>query len=683
MAQRKLAAIMFSDIVGYTSLMGGDEQKAFDTLKKNRRIHWRLIKKYRGRFLKEMGDGTLASFSSSVDAIMCATSIQLAAEELDIPLRIGLHQGDVIFEKNDVLGDGVNIASRIQSVAETRGIAISETIYRDIRNKEGLEVVSLGNQSLKGVKSPMGVYKLSCTDQGILDYKIDTGELLQPLGSRRKSVFAVLLIATLLIMVVYAIMTNTGYIKKQDNSVLVMPFNDYTGIDDLNYVISGMHDELIVNIGRIGGLRVLGKTTADAYKNTEKPLTEIGRERGVKTIIEGALRCFGEDSICFTAKVIEVYPKERQLDAQDFKVARSEFPSLYNRITKEFTKAIDLILTPAEEKFLAKSRTVDREVYDAYLRSHQYWDDASLESLTKARQYLTNALEKDSTWAPLYSGLAKVWIGLNQMGFESPEIAVPKIYENINKALELDPDHGDAHYLNALIAYLAEWNWEKSEREFLDAIAIKPNDAYARIYYSHLLFILQRHDEAIRQAKLAYENDPLNPTILVTYSFALRCAYDFKSSLLYAEKALELDPENFLAMVQIGGSAYRALDYKKNLEAEKFSLQVYSKDQYEEDDLNDVDQVFEEQGFYASFGEILKLYEELYNQGLVSHGRMASRYIMGNKLDEALECLEKAFEARDSHMPYIATGGYPYHPLYANSRFIAILKKMNLPMPKK
>jgi adenylate cyclase len=200
MSQRRLAAIFFSDIVGYTSLMANDEQRAFDTLRKNRRIHWRLIKKYRGRFLKEMGDGTLASFSSSMDAVMCAISIQLAAKEIDIPLRIGIHQGDVVFEQKDVLGDGVNIASRVQGVAETQGITVSETIYQEIRNKEGLELVSLGTKNLKGAYAPMDIYKVSCTDPGILDYKVDTGELLKPVGSQRRSILAGLLIVILLLM---------------------------------------------------------------------------------------------------------------------------------------------------------------------------------------------------------------------------------------------------------------------------------------------------------------------------------------------------------------------------------------------------------------------------------------------------------------------------------------------------
>ena len=157
MPQRRLAAILFSDIVGYDSLLKEDEKKAFDARKKNQRIHKRLIKKFNGRWLKEMESGILASFSSIIDGVMCALAIQKATEELRIPIRIGIHQGEVIFEKNDVLGDGVNIASRIQNAISTSGIVISEKVYSDIKNKEQLEIESLGTQTLKGVDFPIGI----------------------------------------------------------------------------------------------------------------------------------------------------------------------------------------------------------------------------------------------------------------------------------------------------------------------------------------------------------------------------------------------------------------------------------------------------------------------------------------------------------------------------------------------
>jgi tetratricopeptide (TPR) repeat protein len=624
-----------------------------------------------------MGDGILASFSSSMDAVLCAISIQEAATELDIPLRIGIHQGDVVFEQKDVLGDGVNIAARIQGVAETRGIAISETIYREIRNKEGLELVSLGTKDLKGALAPMDVYTVSCTDRGILDYKIDTGELLKPIGIKRRSIVAGLLIVTLLLIAVISIIKDTGYFKEQDNSVLVLPFDDFTGIDTLDYLVAGMHNELIGNIGRIGGLRVISKTTANAYKDTDKSLTEIGSERNVKTIIEGAISCFGEDSICFIAKVIEVYPQEKQVGVEEFRVSRSQIPSLYNMVTKEFTKAIDLKLTPEDEKFLAESRSVDQEVYDAYLKSFQFIGDASLASLNKAVEYLNIAIEKDPNWAPLYAGLGSAWLTYLHMGYESPSVATPKIYENLNKALELDPDLPNAHGLSAMVAQLMEWDWDKSEKEFLKTLAINPNDAITRIFYAQYLCTMQRTEEALMQGQLAYKLDALNPLMKCWYGAVLMGVGDCETALALAEEVLVSDPEHFMANSAIAEAAFQCGDYDRVFKADI----IFIKNILKEDIVKKIEGIFEKKGLAAANKEMMLQLEAFSEKNPIGPVVMAIFYTRSNRLEKAMDWLEKGFEVHDPQMIYITTKIYHFEPLFDHPRFIDIVEKMNLSLP--
>jgi len=465
-------------------------------------------------------------------------------------------------------------------------------------------------------------------------------------------------------------------------SLLILPFDNFTGDENLDYVAAGMHSALIGDMGQISALRVISKKTASVYETKDMSLPEIAREINMGAVIEPSVMCYG-DSVCIQIRVVTMYPEEKQLWVAEYKEEKSQILNLYSKITKEIANDLMVELTPQEEQILAKSRTVDREAYDAFLRSHQYWGDASLESLNKAREFLNSAIEKDPNWAPLYAGLAKVWGGLNQMGFVSPEIAAPEFYKNLNKALELDPDNADSHYLTALIAYLTEWNWEKSEKEFLKAIAINPNDAYSRIYYSHLLYILQRPGEAAIQAHLAYELDPLNPVILVTYTAAFLFEDDYETARIHTEKALEIDPGNFLANNSLGGVAFRCKDYDKTFEIEKLNLQAYSSStgQFDEDVFKEIERIFDEQGFFAAYEEIVKQYEVLYEKGLISPGVMAINYITGNQQDKAMDCLEKGYEIHDPQMPYIASGGYPFDSLYANPRFIAIREKMNLPLP--
>jgi tetratricopeptide (TPR) repeat protein len=679
---RKLAAIMFTDIVGYTALMGSDEKKAFDILKKNRRIHWRLIKKYRGRQLKEMGDGTLASFSSSMDAVLCAISIQLAAEEMEIPLRIGIHQGDVIFEHKDVLGDGVNIASRIQGVAQTQGIAISETIYNEIRNKKGLQVVFLGTKSLKGVSTPLGIYQLSCTDPGILDYSVDTGELVKPIASQRKSVIAGLLIATVLLISVYAVIEYGNYVKNHDNSVLVMPIDDFTGIDIPDYFLEGMLYALTGNIGRIDGLRVLGETTAAAYENTDKSLTEIGRERDVKYIIKTALSCFGEDSICFSAKIFDVYPREKQLEYKEYRVLRSQISNLYNKVTKEFTNAIDLILKPEDEEFLAESRTVNKQAHDLYMKGMIYNDQMSEGALNKANQYFKLAIEIDPNWAAPYQGMASVLERQYQMGFVERSVMMPKLNGYIDKALELDPNSSWVYNLRGSKFGWFEWEWEKAEQDFLKSIELNPNHAGNHAFYAGILSRLRKPDQAIYHVKKAEELEPLDPFILGLCASINIGLGKCQTALEQIKRANAIEQKHYFTSSRLFeasiciGDFQTAFDFMKeeNLELwEKYELTEY------------FEQVFLDKGWPAFLDEFIQFKEEELsdkeNTPMLSLHNLpiANLYVMAGNYDKALDYYEKAYEVHSPNLPYISVKSN-FDKMRDNPRYLELLKKMNLPV---
>jgi len=663
---------MFSDIVNYTSLLKEDEKKAFDYLRKNRRIHKRLLKKYNGRWLKEMESGMLASFSSIIDAVTCALSIQKAAEELSIPIRIGIHLGEVIFEKKDVLGDGVNIASRIQSLTDTHGIVISDTVYKDIKNKEGLEIESLGTQTLKGVDSPVGIYKVSCKDESILDFTIDTGELVRPLSFGRPTIAVGIMIIALLAFAVYYFLPKIiNPSSEQDQSVLVLPFTNYTS-DTLDYFVEGMHDILIGNVGKIGALRVLGRTTANAYKDTEKSLTEISKELGVNTFVEGSILCLG-DSVCLQIKVMNAHQQEKQLWVHDFKVEKNQILNLYNMVTKGVSDEIGIILTPEEERLLAKSRTVDREAYDAFLRSYQHWGDLSQESLNKAREYLNLAIEKDPDFAPCYDGLAQVWAGLAQLGFEAPEVAGPKIFEYLDKATELDPDYPGSHYTKAIVGVWVEWDWEKGEREFLKALEINPNDVWSRIYYAHLLWILKRYDEGYFQSQMAAELDPMNPLVL-----ALSAMVDERvrtpQALEKCKKALEINPEHHFALLAYAEATYFNGDYKSSIETDIKTWQGLNDKARE-----DIMAVFQDKGYVEAIRTMLTYVEEYAMTNTISYFEMGEFYWKAGDLEKSIECFKKAYELHEQMMPYITLSEIGFDDIKDDPRIIAIIEEMNLP----
>jgi len=457
--------------------------------------------------------------------------------------------------------------------------------------------------------------------------------------------------------------------------LVVLPFDNFTGDEDLEYFVSGMHSSLIGDMGKIGGLRVISKTSSNTYKNADLSVPEIASELDVDAVVEAQIMCLG-DSICLQVKIVSVYPEEKQLWVADYKEEKGQILNLYNRVTKQIADEVMIELTPNEARLLGDARTVNTEAYDAYLKGHQYWDDLSAESLAKAHEYLTFAIEKDPEWAPHYAGLAKVIAGQMQMGFVPPDICIPLIFENLNKAIELDPDFADSHFTNAVIGVWVEWNWDKGEKEFLKALAINPNDVMSRIYYAHLLMTLQRPDEALTQGQLAVDLDPLNPLILALYAPVLITTGDWESALTYLEKALQIDPENWFAYNFYDIVAYHCKEYDKAIQGLKFYLPL------EDDVMRDIDRIFKEKGIEPAYVEALHQMEIWLQKNYFSPFDLAARYNLMNQNDKALDWIEKGVEMHDPNMPYITTGFFNQDSLRDNPRFIAILEKMNLPLPK-
>ena len=259
MQKRRLAAIMFTDIVGYTALMGSDEDRAFEVLRKNREIHSKLIEQFKGTLIKEMGDGMLISFNLASDAVRCAIEIQKACKEQNIPLKIGIHEGEMVFEGNDVLGDGVNIASRLQGETKEGCITISGSVYRDIKNKHGIQAEFIEEKTLKNVDEPIKVYQVFCQEENVPQNRK---------AIKAKSKLKYYLLGSLsLVLIAFAIwqtpprkdVSNLPIIPASvevDRSIAVLPFTDMSPNEDQKYFCDGVLEEILMHLYKIGDLRV-------------------------------------------------------------------------------------------------------------------------------------------------------------------------------------------------------------------------------------------------------------------------------------------------------------------------------------------------------------------------------------------------------------------------------------------
>ena len=331
---------------------------------------------------------------------------------------------------------------------------------------------------------------------------------------------------------------------------------------------------------------------------------------------------------------------------------------------------------------LAESRTVDPKAYDAYLMGQFYWEKFDEESMKKALEYFGLAIEIDPEWADPYAGLANAWGLFGFFEYLPKSVTLPKVYKYLNKALELDPNSARAHYVKATIAVWTEWDWEKGEKEFLRSLELNPNNALCHMYYSHLLMILLRTDEAVQQANLGLELDPLKPAVLGLYGVVMIDEGDYQSAIMHFEKALSINPNFGFAKWHLSNTqmlaAYENEDYKKWFELWGKKVKRGWNDEGRASVLN----TFHEKGHIAAIEEMFKMNEKYGNDCYMSEGVKVERYLKLEKDDKVMDYLEKEYKMGGSDMPYISTNINSYDQLKDNPRYIELLRKMNLPMPE-
>jgi tetratricopeptide (TPR) repeat protein len=274
--------------------------------------------------------------------------------------------------------------------------------------------------------------------------------------------------------------------------------------------------------------------------------------------------------------------------------------------------------------------------------------------------------------------MAQVWVGRLQRGMVEPTLGRQKIHENISRAFKLDPDFADSHFISGIIATWTDWNWDNGEKEFLKALAINPNDAMSRIYYAHLLIILQRPDEALNQGQLAMELDPLNPLILGLYSVVLRSTGQLEEAYTHLKKALAIHPENSFGVSHMKNVLASLGKYDEAFEYRKIVLSRF----FDEDLIQSFEQLYKEKGYLAVDKEIAYQFEKLSKKEYVSPNVLAKRHYAVGEYSKALDDIERGYEAHEPNIPYLAAGENGFVNLYDSARFISIVKKMNLPLPK-
>ncbi len=408
MQQRRLAAIMFTDIAGYTALMGSDEDRAFEVLRKNRELHRRLIKKYRGELIKEMGDGMLISFQLTSDAVRCAQSIQFNAIKDGIPLKIGIHEGEMVFEGADVLGDGVNIASRLQEGAPKGCINISDAVYKDIKNNKGISVELVEEKTFKNIDEPIKVYKVEPEDLGAVEIKLTDNykvkEILEKFGYIIVGIVIVLIATT----IIWHKLSNP-ISPISEKSIAVLPFSNMSNLTENQYFCDGIMEDILTHLSFISELKVTSRTSSIKYRNSDLTVPEIGRQLGVSYILEGSVR---RDSIgiLVTVQLIDSRDDVHLWSGRyEKELSMNNIWDMQNEIAEHVANNLKITISPPVLKAGIHKPTENYFAYDLYMKGREFYHRYYSEDNDMAIRLFHKAVSMDTTFALAYAGLADAY----------------------------------------------------------------------------------------------------------------------------------------------------------------------------------------------------------------------------------------------------------------------------------
>ncbi len=679
MAQsRQLAAIMFTDIVGYTALMGKDEQKAFELLNKNRQIQKPIIEQYNGRWIKELGDGVMASFNTVSDAVNAAIKIQEdcnAANEFK--LRIGIHLGEVVFENDDVFGDGVNIASRIQAIAPPGGIFISEAVHHNVSNKNDINTKFVKVEQLKNVKEPVRIYQVKIEGVEILKPVVLASKKSTAIGRkifRNKGIALLTLVFVAIAISAYFIYYNSpkkekGNIKsdaanKIDRSIAVLPFVNMSSDEDQEYFSDGLSEELLNLLAKIPELKVIGRTSSFSFKGKNEDLRIIAEKLGVAHLLEGSVRKDG-NKIRVTAQLIKATDGSH-LWSETYDRDLEDIFKLQDEIAGAVVKQLKLKLLSEPKSAASKSNI---EVYNLILQGNYFLEKRDRESLAKALDFYTQALAIDSLNARSWTAVANClilqsdwrWIDSNE-GFKKAEIAA-------KKAIALDEKQAEGHIVLGLVK-MNHFDWGGAEAELQKALNLKPGNADVLRIIGYLYLLLGRFDEAILLTKQSIVLDPIKSITYFNYGYLLYCANQLEEAIASYKKVLELTPQFPEAHFSLG---------KVYLLQEKYELALGEMPQETEK----VYKIFGLALSYHSLGR-MKEADENMNNFLLQYKNerpymVAELYAFRGEKKSAFEWLEKAYLQKDNWLTWLKADPL-LENLWSDPRYNALLKKMNLPL---
>src|SRR6187455_148731 len=533
---RQLAAILFADMTGYTALMQENEQLGRIKRRRLKEVLQLSVAEYNGKILQYYGDGSLSIFNSAIDAVNCAINIQHdLSKDPKVELRMGVHMGDVVVEDEAVYGDGVNLASRIESLAVPGGIFISEKIFDEIRNQENISTREMGYFELKNVKQPVRIFAIA--NNGIVVPNRDEVR---------------------------------GKTKQPGNRLAVLPFVNMSADPENEYFSDGITEELLNALTKVDGLQVTSRTSAFAFKGKHDDVREIAIKLNVDKILEGSVRKAG-NRVRITTQLINaadgyhIWSENYDRDLTDIFVVQDEISSIIANRLRE-----NLSLSGQTEQ-LVKAPTKNIEAYTLFLKGLYFRSKITPADMLKAIDLFEQAIQLEPNYAEAYAYIAGTYSYLGATGQVKPDKAFKIVNEYSEKALELDDTIAESHLAKANAHMFYKWDPKAAYESLQKAIQLAPAHSEAYDVFGLFHILIGKKHKAIKVLEKASEADPLSPHLnhLLAEAYIMNLQYD--DALRISDRLLEMNPQMRIALETKGwcyglkGDWEKALEYFKEI----------------------------------------------------------------------------------------------------------------------
>jgi len=536
---RQLAAILFTDIVGSTAIMQKDEQAALSINKRYIAVLKQSVSSHGGKILNDYGDGSLCTFTSATQAVKCAMEIQqLLRIEPVVPLRIGLHIGEIFFEAGKVFGDGVNVASRVQSLGVANSVLFSSEINTKIKNQQEFKIVSIGQFHFKYVDDAIEVFALANEGFVIPDRKKIEGKLKEKKEGRKRNITAIAA-AIFLVLGFFLFRSLNGKQIAAIKSIAVLPFLNGSSDKENEYLGDGIAQEIISQISKINSLEVIGWASSVSFKNISKSLKEKADELGAESIVSGSIQKEGA-KVLIRVELTDAGTGKR-IWGEEYNREWGDLLNIQTEVARKIADALNTKLTQQEKTDLSKHYTENIEAYNYYRKGRWFWEKRTPKDQDSAEVNYKNAIALDHDYALAYSGLADIY-AINTKGL-GPMDAIPLAKQYVAKALELDSNLSEALATSGLINCIFDYDWPKAKILFEKAIIANPNYSFAHVFYGNLLqWNFGKAEEGIIELKKALSLDPLSSTLNYVVGRNYYLAKQYDSAYLYLKKTYIMDP---------------------------------------------------------------------------------------------------------------------------------------------